>query len=157
MKKTSIGHYVLAYLLWLITLALNIVVSLVIIESSVELMSAAEWHRYPIHAVRQFMTFFLGLIVLVLLVWNEHHYRTGAERNRLLERFAWMVGISLIAMGIFHGIAGIVRFYTMISIGMTPSWVQLVVAAVELVGGFVCLWYAKRAKNESKLARQRVS
>lgn len=148
MKKTSIGHYALGYLLWIITIAVSLLVCMVILDTSLFAMVAADWHRYPIHAVRQFLIATLGVVALILLVWNEHYFRTGAEKNRLLERFARMVGYFLVVMGLAHAI----QFAISLLSGDGLSLTQVGLGIAELAVGFGGIWYARRAVKERKLA-----
>ncbi|MEM7133864.1 MAG: hypothetical protein AAF702_46640 [Chloroflexota bacterium] len=142
MRKTSIGHYALAYLFWLVTLAITLLACSVLVETVVGVLGLAEFHRFFIRAVRQFLIFFLGILVLGLLVYNEHYFRTGAERHRLLERFARMTGIWLLIMGISHliGIFIILR-------SVSPGVLLVGGAVVELFLGIGALWYARRSTH----------
>ncbi len=142
MKEKMFGRYLLAYLFWLISIGVAMLAALAILDTSVYAMAAAEWGRYQIQAVRQFTLFILGIILLALLVFSEHYFRTGVKRKRLLERFARLTGLYLLVMAGFHGL------YATISTTLgTPSWFHLISFVVELAFGATGFWYARRAKN----------
>lgn len=143
MQKTSLGSYLFAYLLWVVTLILALLTAAVILDTSLAAMVVADWHRYPTHAVRQFLLLIMGITLVALLVFYEHYYRTGAERQRLLERFARMSGIFILVMAFCHGIHGLFSI-----IFGAPSWVRIGGALIELLVGVGSLWYARRAKDE---------
>lgn len=151
MLRTTIGHYALAYLFWLITLAISLIVCVVILDTTAFTMTIAEVHRYPTQLVRQFLVIILGLIVLILLIWNEHYYRTGAERHRLLERFARIVGYLFVIMGLAHSIQ-IIAFST---VRGTPDLIQSGITILEWTVGVGGLWYAKQAQQKQSKAFRR--
>ncbi len=86
---------VLAYLAWLVSIAVC-VAALLQFQSAVNVLGAALGaNRYVLRLLNQVTLLLGGLVVFVYVVFLEGYYREGAELNVLPRRFAKTVAIPL--------------------------------------------------------------
>ncbi|MCS7222814.1 MAG: hypothetical protein RML36_14940 [Anaerolineae bacterium] len=102
MKRVLI--YGLAYLLWAVTALLGALGVAVIRDTYQRALLLTSWHRYTLNAIDKFATVFLALALVVLLIFWEHHYRTGVQRGQLLQRFCLMTAIELGVLFLAHAV-----------------------------------------------------
>jgi len=96
------SRYVIAYLLWAVSVALAIVTLLAWRSSAMIALGVTQWDRYLEHALNQFGFLFLAIFGLVVIVFTEHYYRTGVEQQRLYLRFFWVTFIELVVLTLAH-------------------------------------------------------
>jgi len=138
-KKTTFGEYVLAYLLWLVTIAISGLVAMVLREILIEFSALSGWSRYVAHTISQFSTILLGLGVLIIILLTEHLYRTGVQRGKLLIRFCFWAGLLLAIIGFAHLFSGGYRWLNNVVIDpLTPR-----LAIVELAGAIIMFWWRR--------------
>ena len=118
----SYSRYLAAYLLWAVTVVLAIVDLLVWRSSGMIALGMTPWDRYVEHAINQFGFLFLAILGLCVIVFAEHHYRTGVEENRLLPRFLRVTFIQLLVLTLAHlvWLVGevVLGFFTPITLGI---------------------------------------
>jgi hypothetical protein len=97
--KQELAQYMLAYFLWAVAIALAVLAAMVARETYLLLVALNPIHRYTAHAINNFLVLLLGLLVLGLIVFAEHYYRTAVPQGRLAARFArlTMVLVGVIA------------------------------------------------------------
>jgi len=136
----TVSRYALAYLLWALTIVAMVVVALLARDAlmnaltmastasltpdapdafdvSVRLRAVGTW-SYPI----------IGIPLVVLVVFLEHHYRTAASTTLLLARFVKVAALTLIVLFLGH----LVLFLTSRSAGVM-DWAGALLPALELV------------------------
>jgi hypothetical protein len=96
------SRYVIAYLLWFVSVALAITVLLAWRSSAMIVLGVTQWDRYLEHALNQFGFLFLGIFGLTVIVFTEHYYRTGVEKAQLYVRFFWVTFIELAVLTVAH-------------------------------------------------------
>jgi len=113
------SRYVLAYLLWAVSVVLAIVVLLSWRSSAMIILGITPWDRYLEHALNQFGFLFLAIFGLAVIVFTEHFYRTGVEKGRLFLRFFWISFVELLFLVVAHGARLIGMLLLSIPIGGT--------------------------------------
>ncbi len=136
------SRYVIAYLLWAVSVALAIVTLLAWRSSAMIVLGVTPWDRYVEHALNQFGFLFLAIFGLAVIVFIEHFYRRGVEQNRLFLRFFlvsfWeMLWLALVQLTALIGLVELALF--------TPARLLVVVGELVLCG--VLYWCYRRAVN----------
>jgi hypothetical protein len=117
----SLAHYALAYLFWIITCALALLVAWVVRSTYVLLMGVALANpslnssqvfnaTLRSNAVDRFALVLLGVVVLVVFVLSEYYYRSGASQGRLLRRFWRATALELGLLAVCHLVTLVVLF-----------------------------------------------
>ncbi len=135
----TVSRYALAYLLWALSIIAMVVVALMArdalmnsltlasvtdlepgalgsLDTSLRLRAVGSW-SYPI----------IGIILVVLVVFMEHHYRSAPSTPNLLARFIKATAFTLIALFVGH----LVLFITSRSAGVM-GWGGAWLPALEL-------------------------
>jgi predicted lysophospholipase L1 biosynthesis ABC-type transport system permease subunit len=103
----QVPKYILAYLLWAVSIALGFVVALIIRQAisgmfGIALLTAAPDQAFDLrmqsNAVDRFGVILLGIGLLVLIVAAEHLYRTGVHQGRLARHFFLITAIELVLL-----------------------------------------------------------
>ncbi len=113
--KRRIFHYAVAYLLWVIStgagiLVLNLmretVLLAIVVNAAASDLTPREkfYQNLQVTAVQTWSILVAGLLVLILLVWLESFYRTGAGARKLWKRFFLVSGIEFSALFLTHTI-----------------------------------------------------
>ena len=140
----SIARYALAYLFWAISMTLAFVALLVSRSSIMMMLGATGWDRYFVHALNQFGFLFLAIFGLAVIVFTEHFYRTGVEKNRLFARFFLITLLELLFLTLMH-ISGLI---SQVILGFfIPASLLIVVGEVILVLGL--FWLYRRASRQA--------
>ena len=138
-KQTTVLEYIVAYLLWLVTVSVSVLVALVLREVIVEFGALTGWSRYTVGIVSQFSAVLLGLSVLAVLIITEGLYRTGVQRGQLLIRFCHWTGILLAIVGLAHLLSIGYRWQNSVVVDpLTPR-----LAFVEIGGAVILLWWRR--------------
>lgn len=133
----SASRYALAYLLWAISVTAAVVILLVTRSSVMIALGVTQWDRYLEHALNQFGFLFLAIFGLAVIVFTEHFYRTGVEKNRLFARFLRISLLELIFLMVMH----LIRLMGEIILGFfTPATLAVVVGEGILVLGLFWLY-----------------
>jgi len=137
----TVSRYALAYLLWALTIIAMVVVALMArdalmnaltlasvtdlepgalgaLDASMRLRAVGTW-SYPI----------IGIILVVMVVFLEHHYRTAPSTPNLLARFIKATAFTLAVLFVGH----LVLFIMSRSAGLM-GWAGAWLPAAELVG-----------------------
>lgn len=135
-------HYVLAYLCWAITVALAVLDLLVLRNALMITLGMTSWNRYIQRAVSQFGFLFLAIGALGFILFTEHFYRTGAEKQRLLSRFllGLLIGVGVLTVSHLIWLIGglVLDFFT-----FTTLWIFV----AELAGCGLLYWLYRRASG----------
>ncbi len=100
----QVPKYVLAYLLWVVSIALGALGALLIRQAisgmfGIALLNADPEHEFSLrmqsNAADRFGVIILGIVLLMLIVVAEHFYRTGVQQGRLLRYFSLFTAIEL--------------------------------------------------------------
>ncbi|MEZ4712775.1 MAG: hypothetical protein R3A44_36645 [Caldilineaceae bacterium] len=94
--NSNTSRYLLAYLLWFVSIILAFVNLLKWRSSAMILLGITDWDRYLEHALNQFGFLFLAILGLVIIVFTEFYYRTGVEKSLLFKRFFLITLIELV-------------------------------------------------------------
>lgn len=98
----SASRYALAYLFWIITIALAFVGLLASRSSLTITLAATGWDRYAVRALNQFGFLFLAIFGLGVIIFTEHFYRTGVEKQRLFARFFLITALEMLFLTLMH-------------------------------------------------------
>jgi hypothetical protein len=104
-------RYGVAYLLWLVTVALALLAALVVRDSYALLIALNPVHRYTAHALSNFLFLLLGVLVLIVIVFAEHWYRTAVGRGLLAGRFGRLAAILVAVIALLHSIRAIAEVW----------------------------------------------
>ncbi|MCB0081315.1 MAG: hypothetical protein KDE47_10305 [Caldilineaceae bacterium] len=96
--NSNTSRYLLAYLLWFVSIVLAFVNLLKWRSSAMIILGITSWDRYLEHALNQFGFLFLAILGLIIIVFTEFYYRTGVEKNQLFRRFFLITLIELILL-----------------------------------------------------------
>jgi len=99
-------RYLLAYLLWIVSLALGVLIAITIRAAYQLAMAVTSTDRYVFRAVDNFSIVFLGLLLIGLLVFTESYYRTGVEKGKLLRRFGRLTAIQVGILVLMYVVTG---------------------------------------------------
>ena len=90
----SLRDYIAAYVLWFLTSAISLLVALAIRDLIQMAMVLTTWDRYAVHAINQFSTIALILVLVAVVAGVEGYYRHGVTKGQLRYRF-WRVATVL--------------------------------------------------------------
>lgn len=139
----SASRYALAYLCWLLTVAFAFLVLIVSRTSIMLTLGATGWDRYAVHALNQFGFLFMAIVGLGIIVFTEHFYRTGVEKQRLFARFLLITTLELLFLTILH-LAGLIS--EMILEIFAPASLIIVIGEGLLV--LVLFWFYRRINRQ---------
>ena len=145
-QKTS--RYVLAYLLWAISVAVAVTALLSARTSLIIAFGVTQWDRYVEHAINQFGFLFLAIFGLAIIVFTEHFYRTGVEKGRLFMRFFLVSFWEVLLLTLLHVAAWVGLAQTAALLGEQidlSSSAELVVG--EVVVCAILYWLYRRARR----------
>jgi hypothetical protein len=88
-------NYVVSLLLWLVGVGLTILDFLYGRLLLMGLFGLTNLNYWMLSFLDRALVLILGLVGLTLVLYLEHYYRTGVERNRLWPRFARVSSIQV--------------------------------------------------------------
>jgi len=137
----SVYRYILAYLLWFITMALAVLAMIIARETYRSLLAFNFSQRFIARAVDNFAVLLLAILAMAVVILTEHYYRTGVSLNRLGERFCLVTALELGLLALMHGVQfGLVLAYARFD----PLTLAIVLG--ELVGTLGFWWLYRRLK-----------
>jgi hypothetical protein len=151
----QVPKYILAYVLWVVSIALGAIVALIIRQAisgmfGIALLNAAPEAEFSLrmqsNAADRFGVVLLGVVLLVLIVTAEHLYRTGVPQGRLLRNFSLMTVIELGVLLLFNTLLVSQSLRAGLSVG--PN-VLVEVIILALLALFV--WLYRRQKTRPLL------
>jgi hypothetical protein len=124
-------------LAWLVVCALGLVVIAVAANFfQVFLVMTMKVDRWSIRFWVQLYYILAGLIWLGLVIFVEHLLFSESSRDGLLlPRSAFIIGIELIAIGVFQFLFNLYG---------TFGWLEALLTLGELVAGAALIWYGRR-------------
>jgi len=140
----SSSRYVLAYVLWAISVVMAVVDLLVLRSTAMIVLGMTPWNRYVEHAINQFSFLFMAIAGLGVIVFTEHFYRTGVEKNRLMVRFLRVTLIGLIIFTLAH----LIRLIGELVLGFYSS-TTLLLTVVELAACIVVYYFYRQARQKT--------
>ncbi len=133
--QSNFLHYALAYLLWLITSAIA-VLGATVLRSTYQILLAFDFsQRYTARAVDDFSVLVIGIGLVVLVIFVEHHYRTGVPKGQLWLRFCWLTFVELGLIALLH----VVQFGVALRYQKFDT-TTLLIGAGELVLALITGW-----------------
>mgnify|MGYP000521882533 CR=1 FL=1 len=154
MKIHSLSKYLLAYLLWVILLALGFLFNTLAQNAFEAFLGMLTSQNNRFLFVRQMIVLDRVFAVLIWLVWlvmmivSEESFRQGAKAGGLLKRFFRFAGPLL--LGIF-----VADLYLLSVAGFSAApWLRWVLLALELTLGAGFTWYGRpygRARNKIRV------
>jgi hypothetical protein len=145
-QKRQILHYIQAYLLWLVSMALaiftlnltreTVLLAVVISSNAGDLTNTEKFYRsLSAGAIASWSVMLMGLLVLILLVTFEHIFRSGVAAGDLWKR-------SFLVMGILCAFLFVVNtIYFILQTNYLPlRWWFIVIPAVEALLAGLFLW-----------------
>ena len=145
-QKTS--RYVLAYLLWAVSVAVAVTALLSARTALINVFGVTQWDRYVEFAINQFSFLFLAIFGLAIIVFTEHFYRTGVEKGRLFMRFFLVSFWEVLILTLLHVAAWVGLAQTAALFGEQidlSTYAELVVGEAVVCGIFY--WLYRRARR----------
>lgn len=149
--KRSVITYVLAYICWLISIVLGILIlnlareALVlsfVITTSPEATKSEQFYRsLQVAAASHWSFLIIGILAIVLLVGFEHYYRTGATTGILWKRFFMVTGIEALVLFLIQLV------YTLMERtfqAATPLSIPILIVEALAAVLFFWLWSTRR-------------
>lgn len=136
------SRYVLAYVLWAVSVAAAITILLSSRSSLMIALGVTQWDRYFEHAINQFGFLFLAIFGLAVIVFTEHFYRTGVEKGKLFSRFFLMSFWELLVLTVVQ----LAALISMVQLALfTPARLIWVVGEALLCA--MVYWLYRRARQ----------
>ncbi|CAN5837719.1 hypothetical protein BH10CHL1_BH10CHL1_45480 [soil metagenome] len=150
--QVKFTHYILAYLLWLLTCAVAVLVA-VTLRSTYHVLLAFDFsQRYTARAIDDFAILILGIGLLFVIVLVEHYYRTGVQTGRLFMRFCLVTLSELGLLALLHltqvGIAGAYQQFN-----RTTLWLGI----GELLGAIAFGWLYRNLQRRPRAFASKIS
>ncbi len=150
--QVKFTHYILAYLLWLISCALAVLVAVTIRSTYHILIAFYSSQRYMARAIDDFAILILGIGLLFVIVLVEHYYRIGVQTGRLFMRFC------LFTLGEF----GLLALLHLVQFGVARTYQQfntttLWLGGGELLGVLVFGWLYRSSRNRPRSFASKIS
>ncbi|MEZ4657908.1 MAG: hypothetical protein R2911_10075 [Caldilineaceae bacterium] len=141
--NSNTSRYLLAYLLWFVSIILAFVNLLKWRSSAMILLGITSWDRYLEHALNQFGFLLLAILGLVIIVFTEYYYRKGVEKHLLFRRFFFITLIELLFLtlsDVAFVLGGIVLDF------FTPQSVRFLILELALCG--IVFWLYRRTPSQ---------
>ena len=152
MKEFS--RYTLAYVLWAVSFIMAGGIGLIARESFVNFLAflavpatkgdkAADFYMgLQIRAVETWSYVLLGFLVVVVIVFVEFYYRSGAAKGRLLVQFLVVTAVELGLLALAH----LSNFIIVMSLG-SNNWLGLFLPLIEIIVTGIFVWLYMRLKK----------
>ena len=147
--------YILAYLLWAVSIALGLVAALMVRQAvsgmfGMALLNAAPDREFSLrmqgNAVDRFGVVILGVVLMILIIAAEHLYRTGVQKRKLTRYFFQITAIELAVMLV----ANTLLLSQSLQAGL-PASGNLTVEVILLVLLALSVWLYRRQKTRPLL------
>jgi|GEM_PF-1108800 len=151
MKEVS--RYTLAYILWAASVLLSGAIGLIAQGSLINLLAflaspltandkrADFYIGLQIRAADTWSYVVLGLLIVAVIAFVEHYYRTGVAQHRLLIRFLMVTSIQMMVLSLAH----LTNFIIGISIGAV-GWMNVFLPLIEIILTAVFFWLNRRLR-----------
>ncbi len=157
MKDAS--RYVLAYLLWAVSIVLSAFIGLVARDvlfnglvvsmagNAGQSKSADFYLGLQLRGVEPWSYVILGIAVVIVVVVLEHYYLEGARKKLILPRFLKVTGIEIAVLAVVH----MIRFSIGVVLGNT-SWMLIMTVVIELAVFGLLVWLYQRVFRQQVAA-----
>ena len=135
---TTVLKYLLAYVLWVVDLALGVWLLLISRTVFLDILALSFKESSWVYSRRvdfadKVFLLVLGLGWLIFMIIIEHYYRASALTSKLPQRFAWVTGLLLLCIFVIDTIMFWVQ-----GVG-NGNWLRWLILASELSIGIVLL------------------
>lgn len=160
--------YLLAYLIWLITMLLALWIFLLARDVLPNFLAVVFENTFEMNKLAGFLdraiALVLGIAWLVVMIVSEETYRTGVINRKLGERSASIVGAEFLVVFILdfslfllvgtEYLVVIFRNFRQLILqgGNSITWLSWIILSVELAVGLLLTWYARVLKT-SRLSK----
>jgi hypothetical protein len=156
-QKRPIFNYVVAYLLWVVSTGLGILVinmcreaALLWVVVSTAQSQATESEKFYASlratAFTSWSMLLMGLLALILLVGIENFYRISVPSGKVIRRFFLVTGIELIVLFIAH-----VTYYVFLLTFRPATWLSYAFPALEILLAGLFIWLYSRQRKKGNL------
>jgi hypothetical protein len=104
-------NHLVGYLLWFISMALMGLCLIAGRSSFMAVATAAGSNRWILSFLDRFGILVLGLLSLILVIYFEHYYRTGADQRRLWQRFARVTLLQIAFLAASFGLSWLATYF----------------------------------------------
>lgn len=151
----NISRFAVGYIFWAISIVIAGVVGLLLRDAIMNALvvgasanmsddaHTAFYLGFQLRAVEPWTYMLFGILMIVLVVFLETFYRTGAAIGRLLQRFMIVTGIQAVVLAAAH----VIRFAASSSLGSAPSLI-LLLAAIELAVAAALIFFSRRLAHQ---------
>ena len=145
---TKVLNYLLAYVLWVVDLALGLWLLLISRTVFLDILALSFKESSWVYSRRvdfadKVFLLVLGLGWLIFMIITEHYYRASALTGELPQRFAWVTGLLLLCIFVID----MLMFWVQ-GVG-NNNWLRWLILAAELGIGIVLLGSVKpQSKSE---------
>lgn len=151
----NISRFALGYIFWAVSIIIAGLVGLLLRDAIMNALvvgasgnmsddaHAAFYLGFQLRAVEPWTYMLFGILMIVLVVFLETFYRTGAAIGRLLQRFMIVTGIQAVVLAAAH----VIRFAASSSLGSAPSLI-LLLAIIELAVAAVLIFFSRRLAHQ---------
>jgi hypothetical protein len=153
-QKRPILRYVLAYLLWIISTGLGILVlnlmretlllSMVASAATGEVSASDKYYQaLRVSAVYNWSILVIGVIVLIILVALEHFYRTAGRENKVWKLFFLISGIETTILLLTH-----ITYFALEQSVAAVGWWGIAIPAAEALVAALFWWLYMRTRKK---------
>lgn len=158
-QKRHLLNYIVAYLLWIISTGLGILILnmgreavLLGIVVSTSQPNATQTEKFyaslQATAISTWSILLIGLLLLILMVGIENLYRLGVASNLFVQRFFMVTGIEFGVLFIAHSI-----YYALLQSFRPVTWTFFAFPAAEIFLAALFLGLARWQKKKAALTR----
>lgn len=146
MKKIWI-HYLIAYLMWFIFFLLGVLFLLVSRQGVLGILgnySRGNLQRImEAQLIDKAYLLVVGLALLILMIVVEDYFKKGAQKGLLAVRIPKVMGLEILFLFGAH--------LLLVILGLlgTLSGLQLLLMAIEFLGGVCLLWFGVKPRGKS--------
>ncbi len=154
--STSGWSYVVAYALWAVSVTASVLVGLLVQSALVQMATIAALDtagdpgaaldaslRIRFGDVWSYML--IGLILVAVVVFVEHWYRTGVETGRVLVCFLHVTVFQFAILFVVHSV-----YFAMARAAEINDWSAIYIPCAELAGVLLCAFAYGRARQRAK-------
>ena len=159
--KSNISAYIQAYLLWLVSFLLGalllyrlretLLMGMVVAGSNSQQLTESElfYSSLRARAADQWLLFAAGFVLIVLIVWFEHFYRTAVPIRRLWPRFFLITAIEVGVIFLADALTAALQN----SLGVSAAgYITLLFSEIVIALAMLALWLRSRTDADANPA-----